>query len=204
MNEGKPKFRFIIEGANLFITEEARLRLEEQGIIVIKDASTNKGGVTSSSFEVYAALAMSDQEFNTHMVFKEGKMPDFRRSYIQEILNRIKDNARSELNVLWQEHEAGNTPFTQLTNVLSNKINEITDSVVDSELVTNQRLKERIIREYTPECLVELAGLKNILKRVPDSYLNAIVATRLATGFIYKYGLRANEVDFYHYIGSFS
>lgn len=203
-DEGKPKFRFIIEGANLFITEEARLRLEEQGIIVIKDASTNKGGVTSSSFEVYAALAMSDQEFNTHMVGKEGKMPDFRKSYIQEILNRVKDNARSELNVLWQEHEAGNTPFTHLTNVLSNKINEITDSIVNSELVTNKRLKERIIEEYTPECLVELTGLKNILKRVPDNYLNAIVATRLATGFIYKHGLQANEVDFYHYIGSFS
>jgi glutamate dehydrogenase len=131
-------------------------------------------------------------------------MPDFRKSYIQEILNRVKANARSELNVLWQEHEAGNTPFTHLTNVLSNKINEITDSIVNSELVTNKRLKERIIEEYTPECLVELTGLKNILKRVPDNYLNAIVATRLATGFIYKHGLQANEVDFYHYIGSFS
>jgi len=86
--------------------------------------------------------------------------------------------------------------------VLSNKINEITDSIVNSELVANKRLKERIIGEYTPECLVELAGLKNILERVPDNYLNAIVATRLATGFIY--GLQANEVDFYHYIGSFS
>jgi len=203
-DKGKPKFRIIIEGANLFITEEARLRLEEQGIIVFKDASTNKGGVTSSSFEVYAALAMSDREFNTHMVFKEGKMPDFRRKYIEEILSRIKYNARSEFNVLWQEHEAGNTPFTRLTNLLSNKINEITDSVVNSELVANKRLKEKIIGEYTPECLVELAGLKNILARVPDNYLNAIVATRLATGFIYKYGLQANEVDFYHYIGSFS
>ena len=41
-NKGKPKFKIIIEGANLFITEEARLRLEERGVILIKDASTNK------------------------------------------------------------------------------------------------------------------------------------------------------------------
>lgn len=49
---GKPKFKYIVEGANLFITEDARDVLENAGVILYKDASTNKGGVTSSSFEV--------------------------------------------------------------------------------------------------------------------------------------------------------
>lgn len=60
--DGKSKFAYIVEGANLyphpsfftnvsFITQDAKLRLEKAGAIVYKDASANKGGVTSSSLE---------------------------------------------------------------------------------------------------------------------------------------------------------
>ena len=49
---GVPVFRWIVEGANLFITQEARLKLEEKGVVLFKDSSTNKGGVMSSSLEV--------------------------------------------------------------------------------------------------------------------------------------------------------
>jgi glutamate dehydrogenase len=38
--------------------------LEDAGILLFKDASTNKGGVTSSSLEVLAGLAMDDIEFS--------------------------------------------------------------------------------------------------------------------------------------------
>jgi glutamate dehydrogenase len=61
---GKPRFKYIVEGANLFISEDARAVLEDAGIILFKDASTNKGGVTSSSLEVLAGLAMDDIEFS--------------------------------------------------------------------------------------------------------------------------------------------
>lgn len=55
------KFKIIVEGANLFISQDARLALERCGVILIKDASANKGGVTSSSLEVFAGLALSDE-----------------------------------------------------------------------------------------------------------------------------------------------
>ena len=41
--EGKPKFKYIVEGANLFFTQDARLQLEKAGVILFKDASANKG-----------------------------------------------------------------------------------------------------------------------------------------------------------------
>lgn len=56
--DGTPRFKYIVEGANLFCSDGARLifnfrkKLEDAGIILFKDASTNKGGVTSSSYEV--------------------------------------------------------------------------------------------------------------------------------------------------------
>lgn len=58
---GKAHYKYIIEGANLFLTQQARLYLEKRGVVVFKDASANKGGVTSSSLEVLAGLGLNDQ-----------------------------------------------------------------------------------------------------------------------------------------------
>lgn len=57
-SNGVPKFKYIVEGANLFISEGARKKLIDSGVILFKDASTNKGGVTSSSYEVQAAISL--------------------------------------------------------------------------------------------------------------------------------------------------
>ena len=40
--DGSSRFKWIVEGANLFFTQEARLRLEKAGAIIFKDASANK------------------------------------------------------------------------------------------------------------------------------------------------------------------
>ena len=75
LNEnGEPRFKVIVEGANLFITQQARLRLEEKGVVLYKDASANKGGVTSSHLEVLASLALTDEEWDELMCVKDGKI----------------------------------------------------------------------------------------------------------------------------------
>ena len=50
--DGTPRFKYIVEGANFLCSDGAIKKLEDAGIILFKDASTNKGGVTSSSYEV--------------------------------------------------------------------------------------------------------------------------------------------------------
>jgi len=37
----------VVEGANLFFSDGVRAALEDAGVHVFRDASTNKGGVTS-------------------------------------------------------------------------------------------------------------------------------------------------------------
>ncbi len=197
---GISKFRIIVEGANLFITEEARLRLEEKGVIVIKDSSTNKGGVTSSSLEVFASLALSDGEFGEQMCEKDGEKPPFREAYIAEVLSTIQKNARAEFDLLWKEHAEKGVPFTILSNRVSEKINKITDAVRASDLADNRRLVRAILEKYTPHVLDALVGVDTILKRVPNAYIRAIVATRIATRFVYSYGLDAGEIDFYNFV----
>jgi glutamate dehydrogenase len=59
--DGTCHYKYIIEGANLFLTQQARIYLEQRGVVVFKDSSANKGGVTSSSLEVLAGLSLNDQ-----------------------------------------------------------------------------------------------------------------------------------------------
>lgn len=100
-SDGKPNFKYVVEGANLFFTQQSRLFLEKKGVVLFKDSSTNKvggavararsslellfgwncadsqGGVTSSSLEVLAGLGLSDSEYIDLMIFKDGKPSPF-------------------------------------------------------------------------------------------------------------------------------
>merc|ERR1719262_1598718 len=84
--DGKSLVPYIVEGANLFITQDAKLRLEKAGCILYKDASANKGGVTSSSLEVLASLSFDDQGFIENMcVGADGTVPEFYKTYVKEV-----------------------------------------------------------------------------------------------------------------------
>jgi len=41
-HDGKPHFKYIVEGANLFLTQQARLYLEKRKVVLFKDSSANK------------------------------------------------------------------------------------------------------------------------------------------------------------------
>uniref|UniRef100_A0A0A9VVC5 Glutamate dehydrogenase 2 n=1 Tax=Lygus hesperus TaxID=30085 RepID=A0A0A9VVC5_LYGHE len=95
------KFKIIVEGANLFLSQDARLALERCGVVLIKDASANKGGVTSSSLEVFAGLALSDDEHRRYMsATNEHDAPEFYKRYVQETLDRVAENARNEFEAI--------------------------------------------------------------------------------------------------------
>jgi len=63
--------------------------LGNAGAIFFKEASANKGGVTSSSLEVLAALALDDSEFSKNMAVSDIKRPPaFYKEYVEEIQRR--------------------------------------------------------------------------------------------------------------------
>ncbi|NOZ60847.1 MAG: hypothetical protein GXO74_04125 [Calditrichaeota bacterium] len=201
--EGRPAFKFIVEGANLFITQPARLALEEKGVIIIKDASANKGGVTSSSLEVLGALALTDDEYEKLLCVKDGKIPEFRKAYVADVLNIIRKNARLEFDALWREHQKTKKPLSILSDELSNKINNVTDSIHRSELWKNSALLHAVVEFHCPPTLVKKIGVEKIIQRVPKNYLRAIVSSYLASHYVYEFGLHADEIDFHQYLGRF-
>jgi glutamate dehydrogenase len=199
-DKGQPRFKVIVEGANLFITQQARLRLEEKGVILYKDASANKGGVTSSSLEVLSALAMTDKEFEELMVVRNGKISDFRKTYVQEIIDHISDNARREFEIIWRENARMGIPRSILSDRISEKINAIKDSIMSAGLFEDKSLVRKVIEVGCPPVLCGLLGIGRIIQRVPESYLRALFASRLAARYVYEHGLEANEIDFFNFL----
>eukprot|EP01104_Vermistella_antarctica_P019825 TRINITY_DN802_c0_g1_i1.p1 TRINITY_DN802_c0_g1~~TRINITY_DN802_c0_g1_i1.p1 ORF type:complete len:1140 (+),score=371.06 TRINITY_DN802_c0_g1_i1:186-3605(+) len=201
-DKGKPRFRYIIEGANLFFTQTARLELERAGAVVVKDAAANKGGVTSSSLEVLAALALNDEEFAKHMCVGDDEVtPEFYAAYVVGVQEKIRENAFLEFTCLWKEHKSSGTERTILSDKISQKINHLTDYIGTSSLWRDPKLKARVLAESLPKNLVDLVGgLDVIVERVPESYLRAIFSSYLASRYVYKFGLTTAEMLFFEFI----
>nr|AGT02762.1 glutamate dehydrogenase [Angomonas desouzai] len=196
------KFKYIIEGANLFITQDARVALERCGVVLFKDASTNKGGVTSSSLEVYAGLCLSDEEHAKHMCVHKGQpVPEFYKKYVEEIKDRIQENARLEFNAIWAESlKDPKTPRIYIADRLSQKNVNMRANMLNSDLFENKQLVRYILKEYTPKTILELVDIDTIMQRVPVGYQHAICAMSLVSKYVYSSGLHANEFDFFKYM----
>jgi len=197
----QPKFKIIVEGANLFFTQDARMVLENAGVVLYKDASANKGGVTSSSMEVLAALSLNNTEFAEHMAVKDpSHPPQFYREYVKEIQQRIEKDADLEFECIWREHERTKTHRYVLTDQVSNKINELNDFVQDSSLWRNEQLRNIVLSEAIPKTLQALVPLEEIMRRVPQAYARAIFGAYLASRYVYQHGISANEFAFYEFM----
>jgi glutamate dehydrogenase len=199
--DGQPKFKYIVEGANLFFTPDARHVLETAGVKLFKDASTNKGGVTSSSLEVFAALGMSEADHTKNMCVQDGMdPPEFYRLYTNEILSIIRTNARMEFSLLWPRMQSGETSAT-VTDQISEKINKLRDTIFN-ELQENPDmvLFEKTLRRAVPPVLLAHAGYEALTTNTPRQYLIAICATYLASQYVYTVGLDASEFRFYQFM----
>lgn len=200
---GKPRFRWIVEGANLFITQPARLQLEKRGVILFKDSSTNKGGVISSSLEVLVGLTLSDEEFQSNMVCDaSGASSAFRGKYIEEIQATIRRKSKAEFGALWDAREKSGLTFSEASDVLSEAINRLTISIESSTLFNDSALCETALRLHAPEALSGFLGIEMIQERLPASYRRAIIARMIASHFIYRYGPTPGFEEYRAFLGS--
>lgn len=198
IKEGKSTIPYIVEGANLFITQDAKLRLEEAGCIVFKDASANKGGVTSSSLEVLASLSFDDAGFAQNMCHDaKGNAPLFYQSYVKDVQAKICENARLEFEAIWREHEATGVARSVLSDKLSVAITTLDEELQHSDLWKNEQIRKIVLRDALPQLLLDKIGLDVIIERVPDAYLCAIFGSYLASRFVYEFGSEPSQFAFY-------
>ncbi|KZS93784.1 NAD-specific glutamate dehydrogenase [Sistotremastrum niveocremeum HHB9708] len=201
-HDGKPHFKYIVEGANLFLTQQARIFLEKKKVVLFKDSSANKGGVTSSSLEVLAGLGLSNEQYTDLMIFKDGKPSTFYQKYVLDIQKKISENAAAEFQCIMKEFDRlkGAKARTLISDELSSKLNDLQAELEASDLFDDVPSRRAVMKRAIPETLVEEVGLDELLTRLPEPYQRALFSSWVASHYIYQYGVVASSVDFFHFI----
>jgi glutamate dehydrogenase len=185
---GEPTCKAIVEGANIFFTNEAREKLQQAGIFMIKDSTANKCGVICSSFEVIESLILDEKEF---MAIKA--------TYVKQVIDILRDKASQEAELLFRTYalHAGTQNLVAISKEISRGINDLTDVLLkDFSTRGSDFLKDplcvHIILKHCPPILVEKYK-DRISTHLPESYRIAILAAQMASYIIYKEGLNWME-----------
>ncbi len=180
---GKPTAKAIVEGANLYLTPEARRALEELGVLIIKDSSANKGGVTCSSFEVLCSLCLSEQEFLHE-----------KPVLVPQILEIIKTQASDEAQLLLTTHKETGLFLTDISDAISEKINTFMYELLDflQPMTLSNDPTDPLIEALLNYCppLLRNKYPSRIIKEIPDIHKKAIIASHLASRLVYQRGLQ--------------
>jgi len=178
--EGIPSARVIVEGANSFITPEARLQLQKKGVINMRDASANKCGVISSSYEIIANLLLSEREFMEH-----------KERYVADVLVILEKRAADEARlILRRRRESGGTLLcSEISDTISQNINSLYSRLFDffsgrPGLCLQPPFRQAIIR-HLPRMLQETAAFRKRIKNLPQKYLCAILAAEIGSSLVY-------------------
>jgi glutamate dehydrogenase len=182
-DRGKPTSKAIVEGANLYLTPEARERLEERGCLIIKDSSANKTGVICSSFEVLAGLTLGDEKFL-----------EYKEQLVKEILTRLEECASNEANLLIRTHQETGEPLTKISDIISRHINDFTYQILDhlDTITLSDKPNDPLVNCFLSYCLPTLRNnfQKELLKEIPEHHKKAIIACHLAARIVYRKGLK--------------
>lgn len=178
--EGLPSARIIVEGANSFITPEARLQLQKGGVTVMRDASANKCGVISSSYEIIANLLLSEEEFMEH-----------KERYVADVLAILEKRAADEARlILRRRKDAGGTLlYSEISETISLNINSLYARLFDffsarPQLCRQPPFRQAIIR-HLPRMLQETPAFRKRIKKLPQKYLCAILAAEIGSSLVY-------------------
>jgi glutamate dehydrogenase len=179
--DGKPSSPIIVEGANLFLTPEARKELFKAGALIFKDSSANKCGVICSSYEIGASMLLDEKQFLA-----------IKAEFVDQVLVKLRELARAEAELLMAEgRRHPHTPLTELSTELSKVINDAANAIraaMDSWSPADRELAKQVVREHIPQKLQDTAG-ERLWKDIPQAYLDWMVAKRLASGIVYREGV---------------
>ncbi len=188
--DGTPNVRVIVEGANSFISPDARLELQNRGVVILRDASANKCGVISSSYEIIANLLMSEAEFLAH-----------KEPYVRDVLSILEKRAGEEAELIFERYrrEAGTRPqpYTGISAAISTEINELYSKLFDffqeRPELADQPLFRKVILNHLPAFVRDEARFRARVKDLPLKIKCAVLASEIATMIVYHGGW---ELDF--------
>ncbi len=185
MPDGRPSSGLIVEGANLFLTPEARVQLSDAGVAIVKDSSANKCGVICSSYEIGACMLLSEEEF---MGIKD--------RFVEQVLVKLRAFARREAELLVRVHRhRPQIPLPEMSTRISRVMLRTADAIetmlreIDDE---EHQLLKQLVFEHMPAVLLEHAG-DRLWTYLPRPYLRWMMAKSLSTRMVYREGFEYLE-----------
>jgi glutamate dehydrogenase len=179
--DGRPSSPIIVEGANLFLTPEARVRLSEKGCLIMKDSSANKCGVITSSYEIQASMLLDEPAFM--------KLKD---AFVDQVLVKLREFARREAELLLAEgRRHPSVPLPELSTRLSKAMNAAADAVyasMGSWTDADKAAMREVILEHVPEVLAKAVG-DRLFTVLPAPYQAWMVAKSLSSRIVYREGI---------------
>lgn len=177
--DGTPSSKAIIEGANSFITPAARVELQKKGVIVMRDASANKCGVISSSYEIISNLMLDEKEFLTN-----------KKRYVKGVLAILEQRASDEANLIFRRHKETGKLYTEISDAISQEINSNKARLfkffqANPQLALEQPWR-RAILSHLPTLLREDKRFNDRLERLPQKYRSAILAAEIGSSMVYR------------------
>jgi glutamate dehydrogenase len=179
--DGRPSSPLIVEGANLFLTPQARNLLAAAGATIFKDSSANKCGVICSSFEIASSMLMSETQFLA-----------IKPRFVDEVLRRLREIAQAEAVILLAESRRHpSIPLPELSTRLSRAINAGADAIKPA--VTHWRrehgdLFREVVLQHLPSELYRAVG-ERVFSDLPVPYLEWMVAKSVASNLVYREGI---------------
>lgn len=186
---GKPSSPLIVEGANIFTTQEARDMLFKHGnVTIVKDSSANKCGVITSSNEVATSMLLSKEEFL-----------DVKAELVADVLVNIRILAKLEAELLFKSYNSYPGPLPHFSERISNAINLVTDAITDhledvnpSDPLFRELLP--LVKQNLPKKLASVAW-DRAEARFPVQYQKNSMASTLASQLVYQEGIHLVEAQ---------
>ena len=172
----------MVEGANLFLTDQARSKLAQAGVTIVKDSSANKCGVICSSLEIIAGMLLSDEEFLR-----------IKTIYVKEVLELLRELARTEAISLFNENlRRPDLTLPEISVLISQQMIRVADVIhasLASWSVDEQQLADRCIDFFLPKSLVQQFG-RSLSDRIPANYRKHLIGAILSSRIVYREGIQ--------------
>jgi glutamate dehydrogenase len=176
--DGTPSARAIVEGANSFITPDARVQLQKKGVLLMRDASANKCGVISSSYEIIANLLLGEEEFLEN-----------KARYVAGVLEILERRAADEARLILARRREQGLLCTEISDAISGEINANYARLfrffeARPELALQAPFR-RAILSHLPALLREEPRFRQRLGQLPPKYRSAILAAEIGSSLVY-------------------
>ncbi len=174
--------KVIVEGANSYIKPDARDFLQKHGVVLLRDASANKCGVISSSYEIIANLLMTENEFLKN-----------KDAYVKGVLEILDKRVEQEAGLIFRRHgENRKMLYTDISDHISREINghykKLFNFFQEHCSLCEEPLYTKVILSHLPAFIREKSKYRKRVNQLPQKIKYAILASEISTAIVYEGG----------------